>query len=146
MGTSQGATNNDTQDYNKEVSGNSIGAGGSLNLNTEGFGLKIQPFFSTVISRNSEEYQLTYSLRDTSKPPVNINHEVESLQAQYSIGTRFINESLGLMSFLSIDYNHVFQSDNTISASSTGEDLGVSNTSGVEEGSISGSFGFGLAF
>ncbi len=77
-GYDKGSNDSSNLSYKDKVSGKSYGAGLSLNLNTQGYGLKIQFFVSSYYIVNKNDFNLSYNNISSSADPFNINYTVDS--------------------------------------------------------------------
>jgi len=142
-GTDKKSENVNVVNFKDKASGKHYGAGLSLNLNTEGFGLKIQPFISGQYLFYKTDYELEYK---TDAAAVNIKYASDNRILQHSIGMRFINERQRLMSFISLDYFQNLEEDLSVSGTQGANDLKLSNTAQVQKNDIAFTIGFGFLF
>jgi len=132
--------------YKDKVSGKSYGAGLSINLNTEGYGLKIQPFISSYYMINKNDYKLSYNNSTTNEDPFNISYTTDTNILQHSLGVRFINNNNNLMSYFSLDYLQEMSSSGSVEGKRSGSDLQLTNTSTVNQNDFAFSIGLGFLF
>lgn len=130
-------------DYQEHVSGHMYGAGGSLNLNFAGYGIKIQPFLAGYAFTHKNTYKLEYHPVNSPSTITRIKYDGEQKLKQLSLGVRFIDYRKSLLSYFSLDY--ISATTPTMKASSSTLS-NLTNTASFSSRSFAFSLGFGVTF
>lgn len=141
-GSGDFAVNN--QGFQTEYRGYEYGAGLSLNLNTVGFGMRVQPFYAAHYMMTEGEAKLNYDARNNNTV-TKLNYRVDTTRIVHSLGMRFIDKKVGIASFISLDYNQM-QEDNTQFEAFNNDVRLEALASDVEYDNVSATIGFGFAF
>jgi hypothetical protein len=132
------------QGFKDEYRGYEYGAGLSLNLNTVGFGMRVQPFYAAHYMMTEGEAKLSYDAKNNNTT-TKLNYKVDTTRIAHSLGLRFIDKKVGIASFVSLDYNQMLD-DNTKLEATYNDALLETNASAIEYDNVSATIGFGFAF
>ncbi len=143
-GTSGGEATAKKDEFEESAYGTNYGAGISLNLNTEGFGLRVQPFYSSYYMFSNNTYKLNYTTANSDN--IKLKYQEDTKSIQHSLGVRFINPRKSLMSFVSVDYLQSIETNSDTSGTVAGNNIDFGQTSEVENNDIAFSLGVGFVF
>ncbi len=143
-GSDSGLEEKKNLSYKEKLSGQTYGGGVSLNINTKGFGLKVQPFISSHYLISKNDYKLSYSSKTVDS--INIEYSSGQKVLQHSVGVKFINNKNGLMSHFSLDYNQKLSKSLEVSGSQSSKDLSFLNMPSITQNIVTFSVGFGFIF
>ena len=75
----------------------------SLNYNFFYSGIRVQPFLATSLTQRQFDFETSYTRIDGSSP-ILLTYDNEVNYRKVTIGSRFINNQEGLMSYISVNY------------------------------------------
>lgn len=130
--------------YEDELRAYEYGGGLSLNLNTVGYGMRIQPFLSSHYMMTDGEIKIKYDANN-SNTDTTLNYKMNNDRFVHSLGMRFIDKKEGFASFFSLDYNQIIKDRTTLEATNGSQSLQASG-SAIEYDKMSLTVGFGFAF
>lgn len=146
-GSDQQVEEEQNVNFEDEHKGYHYGAGASLNLNTEGYSIRIQPFVSGYYIISDEEYNFSNFNNNISDPDTyNIDYRLENESIEASLGVRLYNNYSNLMSFFSINYTDSMSSTSSVSASRNGTAVELDNASTVGRDGLGFTIGAGINF
>lgn len=146
-GSDQQVEEEQSVNFEDEHKGYHYGAGGSLNLNTEGYGMRIQPFVSGYYIVSDEEYNFSNFINNINDPDTyNIDYRLENESIEASLGVRLYNNYSNLMSFFSINYTDSVNTSSSVSASRNGATVELDNASTVGRDGLGFTIGAGINF
>jgi len=132
--------------YDSKISGEYYAAGLSLNLNMEGFNIKIQPYIGAQYLINKSDYELTYARPANEKEAFLVTYTEEAKVIQSSLGIRLIDGPKHVMSFASLDYNSPLQTNLAVRGMQGKENLYLTNPSKLEYSNLTFTIGVGFVF
>ncbi len=130
--------------YSDKLSGNHYTVGGSVNLNIEAYKLKIQPYLFSSMNKIYTKTLLNYS-QGTSNP-TSIQYRLKSQLTDIGAGVRFLDPSVQLMSYFSINYSISNKLKSTSSMIMNNSTEVMSSSSNIYQRPLTFSLGFGFMF